>query len=485
MGRSGKMSGLVPLLLACILLGGCEKPTVDEKNSLPETTGLKNFRETGELVVVTRNAPTTYYVDRHDKPTGFEHDLAQNFAEHLELALRFEIRHSIGEIKEALRSGEAHLAAAGLTRLETREEEFQFGPSYHQIQQQLVCRRGGNRPDNLDELPAVSLMVIADSSYEERLEELREERLPDLEWEVEPSTSTELVLQKVWEKEVDCTVADSNIVAISRRYYPELIVVMPMSEPQELAWMMPRQSSELAEAVNEWFHKREAKKLVDTLMTRYYAHVEIFDYVDTSRYVRRIYERLPEFLDIFKRAGEKYGIDWRLLAAQAYQESHWNPMARSPTGVRGIMMLTLPTAAEVNVNNRLDPEESIMGGARYLASLRQRLPAEIEEPDRTWIALAAYNVGMGHIYDARRLARNYGLDPNLWSSLQQMLPKLAQPEYHRYLPHGYARGDEPVQYLRRIRNYRELLERHFNGQKMVAARPPITKQVSDKAFNQP
>ena len=458
------MKTMKRVLLTCmavVVTAGCGQE--------PLPTDPEAIREAGELVVLTRNAPTTYYVDRHDKPSGFEHDLAVAFAEHLDVDVRFEVRHSIGEIKEGLRQGEGHLAAAGLTRIDRREEDFLFGPAYHQVQQQLVCRRGGTQPRSMGQLADISLKVIADSSYEARLEELREE-IPDLEWESDDSLSTEMLMQMVWEREVDCTVADSNIVAINRRYFPELTMVMPLSETQDLAWMMPGDATELRKVVNEWFAEVEEGALLSNLMTRYYSHVEIFDYVDISRYLRRIDELLPRYRDLFEEAAEEYEIEWTLLAAQAYQESHWNPEARSPTGVRGIMMLTRRTAEELGVDDRLDPEQSIMGGARYLANLRERLPEDIEEPDRTWIALAAYNVGMSHIYDARRLARRYGLDPDRWSALRKMLPKLSQPAYYRDLPFGYARGSEPVQYLRRIRNYQELLERHLDGREIERTR---------------
>jgi membrane-bound lytic murein transglycosylase F len=166
---------------------------------------------------------------------------------------------------------------------------------------------------------------------------------------------------------------------------------------------------------------------------------------------------LPKYKQTFQAAGKKYDIDWTLLAAQAYQESHWNRYARSPTGVRGIMMLTLNTAREVGVKSRLNPQQSIYGGAKYLANLRARLPEEIAEPDRSWIALAAYNVGMGHIYDARKLAREQDKDPNLWHEFRDVLPLLTQKKYYKDLRYGYARGYEPVRYVRRIRNYHDML----------------------------
>ncbi|MFO8155994.1 MAG: membrane-bound lytic murein transglycosylase MltF, partial [Thiohalospira sp.] len=367
---------------------------------------LAPVHESGELVVATRNAPTIYYVDRHDRPAGFEYDLVRAFADTLGVELRLELRHTIGEVKQALRNGEAHMAAAGLTRAAFREEEFRFGPDYKEVRQQLVCRRNGPQPAGLHELGAVSLLIVDESSYADRLKHLQSVLLPDLEWRVDSSLTTEVALQRVHEGVVDCTVADSNIVRVNRRYHPELDVVMPLNEPQQLAWMLPRDSAELAADLAAWFLWARESGLLEELKTRYYAHVEIFDYVDTSRFLSRIDERLPRYRALFERAGERYGIDWMLLAAQGYQESHWEPRARSPTGVRGIMMLTRTTAAELGIRNRLDPEQSITGGARYLARLRERVPEEVEEPDRTWFALAAYNIGMSHIYDARRLARH-------------------------------------------------------------------------------
>ena len=450
------MHRILPVIAtsALFMLGGCQETVSPE---------LEAIRDKGELVVITRNAPTTYYINRHDQPTGFEYDLAKAFADHLDVDVRFKIRHSIADVQQALRNGEGHLAAAGLTRLASRAKEFRFGPAYHQVQQKLVCRRGGEQPNRLAELPEMSLLVIADSSYDERLEELKAEQLPELTWEADPDISTEMILRQVQEDEVDCTLADSNIVAINRRYFPELDVVRPMSEPQDLAWMLPQEAEGLEQELETWFREVEDSPLLSKLMTRYYAHVEIFDYVDVSRYRRRIEERLPQYRDLFEKAGEQYGIAWDLLAAMGYQESHWNPKARSPTGVRGLMMLTQTTAKRVGVDNRLDPEQSIRGGAQYLADLRERLPEGLTEPDRTWVAMAAYNVGLGHIYDARRLAELLGRDKNSWSALRKVLPKLARPEYYKDLRYGYARGGEPVHYLRRIRNYHEILERHLDG----------------------
>jgi membrane-bound lytic murein transglycosylase F len=423
---------------------------------------LEAIAERGELIVLTRNAPTTYYFGR-DGEAGFEYDLVSGFAAHLGVTPRFVLLDSVDEVITALAEGKGDLAAAGLTRTDRREALFAFGPSYFLVQQQLVCRRNGAMPRTLEELGQMRIMVTASSSYVERLEALRAE-VPGLDWEARADLTTEQILEKVWRREVDCAVADSNIVAINRRYYPELEVVMPLTNEEALAWMLPRESHGLKRELERWFLGVADNGMLSILHGRYYGHVEIFDYVDLARFRRRIESRLPAFRPLFEAAAEVHDLDWTLLAAQAYQESHWNPSARSPTGVRGMMMLTQRTAAELGVQNRLDPGQSIHGGARYLADLRSRLPEELREPDRTWIALAAYNLGMGHVFDARGLARELGRDPDLWVEFREVLPLLAQPRYHSELRYGYARGTEPVEYVRRIRNYQDILRNHAGNE---------------------
>ena len=185
--------------------------------------------------------------------------------------------------------------------------------------------------------------------------------------------------------------------------------------------------------------------------------IDEFDYVDMRSFVRRIKSRLPALRPLFEQAAQEYDIPWTLLAAQAYQESHWNRRARSPTGVRGIMMLTQRTARELGVKSRLDPEQSIMGGAKYLYRLQKRIPDTVVGQDRWWYALAAYNVGMGHVHDARRLARKLERNPDSWLELRGVLPLLSQKKYYKDLKYGRARGSEPVTYVNKIRSYQNIL----------------------------
>nr|CRH05322.1 Putative GH23 : membrane-bound lytic murein transglycosylase F (modular protein) [Candidatus Magnetococcus massalia] len=455
--RGSLLTLLLPLLASCDI--AVAPPIIDE---------IKKF---GEIRVVTRNAPTTYYQGR-DRIEGFEYELVLAFAKELGVKVRFIKKHSRAEVLKSLQRGEAHLAAAGLIRREEDQRQFLFGPDYQSVFQQVVCRRGGVRPKNLIKLTEANLSIVRGSAYEARLQELRA-LVPQLNWRSEDENSVEQILAQVWRGEVDCTVADSHIINLNRRYYPELTVKFPVSAEQQMAWIMPPRALFLQREVKDWFARYKKEGKLAHLHEKYFGFVskgEAYDYVDNRQFIRRLSDRLPRFRRTFMDAGRKYHIPWQLLAAQAYQESHWDPAARSPTGVRGIMMLTRATASTLGIKDRTDIRESINGGAWYLANMRRRLPSTINEPDRTWIALAAYNVGMGHIHDARRLAEHTGLDSNTWRDLRKVLPLLSRKKYYEKLKYGYARGMEPVSYVRKVRHYHDILTRMERKAEVVAPR---------------
>lgn len=422
---------------------------------------LTEILEGGELVVLTRNAPTIYFRDRNGH-AGYEYELVCSFAEYLGLKPRFVEMNSTADILNAVKQGKGHIASAALTRTSERMQFYPFGPEYHRVRQQVVCRRGGPKPDSINDLLNVDLVVVGDSSYEERLRELQKE-VPDLNWSVESDIETEYLLEAVWRGEVECTVADSNIVDINRRYFPELRPVLNLTEEQSLAWITSKEAMVLQPMMESWLAGFTADGRLGALREKYYGFVPIFDYVDLKRFQRRVVKRLPKYRSYFEKAADQHDFHWTLLAAQAYQESHWNPRAVSPTGVRGMMMLTRPTAEMLGVENRLDPEESIRGGSRYLRRVYDRLPEGIIEPDRTWMALAAYNVGFYHLKDARLLAERQGKNPDSWADLRGVLPLLSQRKYYKTLRYGYARGGEPVRYVQRIRDFQDQMVKVLNS----------------------
>lgn len=437
---------LLLLIATAVLLSACSE----------SDPVMKDIRKQGKLIVLTRNAPTTYYLDANDQPAGFEYDLSKALADSLNVDVEYKLYDNIEEIMAAINKGEGHIVAAGLTQTDSRALNQNFGPGYKTVQQQVVCHRKVNMPKEVSDLLGRSLLIIAESSYQESLLELKV-NYPELKWEATSDLSTEQVLEKVENREVDCTVIDSNIMSLNRRYYPNLMVAFPLSEEQELAWMLPIDVGYFKQYVEDWFAQIEQNSTLNIINERYYGYVDIFDFYNNHVYLKRITSRLPKYKAAFKAVAKQYQLPWTLLAAQSYQESGWNAAARSPTGVRGLMMLTQNTAKAMGVAQRTDPMQSIKGGAKYLDKMLKRIPEDVANADRVWFALAAYNVGFAHLLDARALARQLGKSPSTWHDLKEVLPLLSQKKYYKNLKYGYARGAEPVKYIDRIRYYQDVL----------------------------
>jgi len=421
-----------------------------------QPTQLNLIKQQGELVVVTRNSPTTFYVGAEGK-AGFEYDLAKLFAEHLGVKLKIVTTQNFSGILPMLKSGQAHIAAAGLSVTESRTQNFNFAPAYQEITQQLIYRRGTKKPKSIADLNGKYTEVVAGSSHSELLKTISETQA-NVQWQDNYEADVEELLALVWQKELDFTIADSNQVEISQRYYPELRVAFDLSSSQQLAWAMSKSDDVtlLNEATRFFKIIEDNGKLAD-LKERYFGHIRDFDYVGNRKFIRHIGKRLPTYLDDFKQAAMQYKHDWRMLAAIGYQESHWNPRAISPTGVRGIMMLTRSTAADMGISNRINPRNSIHGGARYYGKIKKRLPKTIQEPDRTWFALAAYNIGLGHVHDARKITKALGKDQDKWVDVKDSLPLLMQKRWYKKTKHGYARGMEALRYVENIRGYYDIL----------------------------
>jgi membrane-bound lytic murein transglycosylase F len=453
-----------------IALSGCGKgPTL-----------LEQIRQQNELVVLTRNSPTTYY-EGPEGPDGLEYELVRRFAETLGVELHIVVPENFNEILPLVIRGDAHLAAAGLTVTARRQEKVRFGPVYQEITPELVYRVGSGQPKNPGELKGL-LEVVAGSSHVERLQELQAE-YPALSWEAVEDVESEELLVNVWQQLIDYTVADSNELTINRRYYPELRPAFSLSTPEPLAWAFARGDDDsLYNAAVDFFEGIRADGALDQLIERYYGHITEFDYVGTRSYQAHIEQRLPDYRDMFREAAAEQGLDWRLLAAVGYQESHWNPQAVSPTGVRGIMMLTKAAAKDLDIKDRLDPEQSIRGGAQYLHNMIKRIPERITDPDRTWLALAAYNVGLGHLEDARVLTQKNKGNYDKWIDVKQNLPLLSQKKWFQQTRYGYARGREPVRYVENIRSYYDILVWYTERELAETEKTPPPVQLDSPAL---
>ncbi len=440
-------------ILAGLGLTKCQ-PAADNR-VVTGTTTFDSIQNDGDLIVLTLNGPTTY-LESGDGAIGYEVDLIEKFAEEMGLNARFVAVDSVDEMMDGIEDGYAHLGAAGLTITDLRATRVTFGPAYKNVEESVVCHKDGPAPTDLEALSKVRLTVLAGSSYVETLRRLREDHA-GLKWQAHPASSAMPMIEMVAHQKTDCTIADSHLAEYARRLYPDLVLPMSVSADQPLGWIYNQKIDGMDTALSAWFAAQHESGYLEALDERWFGHLDEFDYVEVLRFVERVEDRLPQFRDYFEAAAAETTFDWHLLAAQAYQESHWDPEAESTTGVRGLMMLTLPTAEELGVDDRSDPAQSVDGGARYLQRLYDRLPDGIQGEDRLWFALAAYNVGMGHIYDARKLAERQGLDKNQWRDIERVLPLLSRSKYYETVRHGYARGHEPVRYVEKVRDYYNML----------------------------
>jgi membrane-bound lytic murein transglycosylase F len=442
-------------------------------------TIIESIKRDGVLLVATRNTATTRY-EGPNGPTGPEHDLVTAFAHSLGVKPQFITYDTDLELMDAVESGVVHLAAPGMT-FDGNQRRISLGPVYQHINRQLVYRAGTTAPAGLDEIADDEIEIAEGSHHGELLQQLRENDELSASWKTTPDTDVEAMLYLLQEKAIKYTIANSNVVDFNRRFYPDLRVAFDIGLPQPLQWALPkRKDLSLLELVTRYFQRIRRNGKLDTILQRYYDHVDLLSFADTHTFWKHVDSRLPGYEQLFRRVARATGYDWRLLAAIGYQESHWNPKAVSPTGVKGLMMLTNATAELVDIADRTDPEQSVVGSVRYLKLLDEQIPKEIEKPDRQWFILAGYNVGFGHIEDARILTEQQGGNPNVWYEVRERLPLLAQSKYHTRLKHGYARGREPVTYVDNIRNYYELLVWHTNFRKVVADSSQQTDSQQDE-----
>ncbi|GGW73294.1 membrane-bound lytic murein transglycosylase F [Alteromonas halophila] len=414
---------------------------------------LAELSERGVLKVGTLYGSTTYY-NGPAGPMGFEYELLENFADYLGVELQVYPFFSYQSARQHLIEGELDIIATGDVIDYNDTSLFDYGPAYQRVDQHLVFRNGTANPDTLEEIDAP--MVVVSGSSQAALLQSRLGAPDQQRWYATDDKDAEELLQRVADGELDYTLADSNRIALQRRRFPQLLVGKTLRADEPVAWAVrPQRDDSIRAAMVAFFGQAREAGLFSILEDKYFGHVRQFDFVDTRAFISAINSVLPAYRPWFKEyAGD---LDWRLVAAMSYQESHWKPNATSPTGVRGMMMLTRDTAKDWDVANRTDPQESIRGGAQYFASLKSRIPARIDDPDRTWMALAAYNIGLGHLEDARVLTQRQGGNPDLWVDVKRRLPQLRQKKYYRQTKFGFARGDEARQYVENIRRYYDTL----------------------------
>lgn len=407
------------------------------------------------ITVHTRNTPTTYYEGRQG-PTGFEYELMQRFADYLDISLNLNASHSPESVLPAVRE-QGDLGAAALPLMPGTPGIHFTRPIIH-MQPLVVYRRGLSGVNEPSDLVGLEVGTLSNAGTDQALISLQKS-YPSLSWKESHELEVADLLARVEDGTLDAAIIFDHQFRLNRLFFPNVERGFLLGDALSMAWAVPSgRGLGLLEAANQFLQALQESGTLDQLVSRYFGHDDYLEYVGTRTFLAHLDERLPAYTELFKEAARETGFDWKLLAAVGYQESHWDPDAVSPTGVRGLMMLTNPTAREMGIADRTDAAQSIDGGARYLRSIKDRLPDSLTGDDRLYMAMAAYNVGLGHLYDARKIAEVRGGDPNNWQDVRTALPLLQQREWHSQTRHGYARGGEPVIYVRNIRRYYEMLE---------------------------
>lgn len=430
---------------------------------------LDKIREEGVLKIASTYSRTSCYSGPNGL-IGYECELAQGLAKSLGVSAQISFSNSPADALQAVLEGRAHLAAAGLTINSERRDRARFSSPIDQVVPQLVYRIGSPRPKSLGELDG-RLLVSEGGNHIARLRALARS-FPQLKWEATNAYDPEDLLFQVASGELDYTIASSALVAINQRYYPRLRVAFDVGTAEDIAFAFaPGRDTSLYDAAQDYLARLPPRNLA-RLHDRYYGHVEEVDYFSSVQIANHMRSRLPRLRGYFEQSANRHGLDWRLLAAIGYQESHWDSSAQSRTGVRGIMMLTNSTASRYKVANREDPEQSIEGGARVLADILRGIPDDVLEPDRSWMALAAYNQGLGHLLDARELTAQRGGDSTHWLDVRDVFPLLSRPRWYQQTKYGYTRGREAVDFVTNVRAYYDIISWLTSGAPVLPP-PPL------------
>ena len=464
------------------LIFGCSNPETGkneskipgkpEKNQTVENdllidNDLDQIKQDGILKAITVFSPTSYFLYR-GLALGFEYELLQKLADHMGLELEMVVAENmdLNNLLDMLNSGEGDIIAYGLTVTQLRKEHVTFTDHHFESHQVLVQRKPANwRQMKLHEIEkelitnpldliGKEVYVRNPSSYYQRLLNLQDEMGGEIIIkEVTEHNTTDEIIKKVVNGEIDYTVADNNIAAINANYYPILDIETEISFPQRIAWAVRKNSPELHTAVNDWIKTMKKETDYYVIYNKYFKNKKLYKQHLKSDFFSETSDNISKFDELVKDHANKIGWDWRFLSSLIYQESKFDPNATSWAGGKGLMQLMPATAEEVGVKDRADPKQSIVGGTNYLISLYERWDDIPDSIQRLKFTLASYNCGYSHVRDAQKLARKYNDDFIIWDEeIEEYILKLSSPEYYqdKVVNYGYVRGEEPYEYVREI-----------------------------------
>jgi len=454
------LSMIVALTAVCVYIQRQSKEAM-----IPAQNSLGRIFKAGKIRMITDNSSSTYYIYR-DNPMGFEYELAKEFAAFLQVDLEV-ITPGWDNLFSYLDMDRGDFVAAGVTITEKREKEMLFTQPYMDIEQRLIYHKSKLPIESVNDLPGRTIHVSRNTTYHDRLLQLKNSGI-EIDLVVHDDLSTEELIRMVSESgnEVSYTVADSHIATLNRRYYPDICIGIPLQKREHLGWAVRKANVDLSDKMVEFFDLIKTSGLFNRIYEKYYGHLQTgFDYYDLKLFHEGVEKKLPKYQKTIIKESEKHGFDWRIIAAVVYQESRFNPGARSYTGVRGLMQVTEQAAAEMGITNRRDPHQNLRAGIGYLNLLFKKFSDVHDTIERIKFALASYNVGYGHVLDAQELAKLQGKDANRWASINETLPLLSKPRYYSRTKYGYARGHEPVKYIEKIFSYYDILKQkaHASG----------------------
>ena len=418
------------------------------------TGDLPAIKRSRTLRVATRNSAANYFVWR-GQLLGFEYELAQRFANRLGVRLEVVVADSGESLLSLLRDGRADIAAAFLSPADTDSADgIAWSRPYHFAVRQVVTDRRDRSIQSVHDLSGRTFHLRRDSDAWEEVVELGERiQIPPEIQPVPPGEEPETSIAKVASGVYDLTLADDHIVRNARVWNREVRAPLDLGEPIAHRWAMRAGNDALKAAVDRYLEKTYRSEFYNVVYAKYFKDHDRIRRFQAQRVDLAHDRQLSPYDGLVREYAQRHGFDWRLLVAQIFQESGFDAEARSWVGARGLMQIMPATARQVGIDGDLtEPETNIRAGVRYLDWLRDRFEEDLAVQDRMWFTLAAFNAGIGHVRDARRLARRLGLDPDRWfDHVEQAMLKLSQPKYYQRARYGYVRGREPVHYVRAIR----------------------------------